>query len=79
MFLILYSRQVFDLLPKSSEIDAKVQHLTGHNIRPPTPCDNIPFPRDQDLVVRGSILDQIHGKCTRAISRTALVGLGGVG
>ncbi|KAH9208737.1 P-loop containing nucleoside triphosphate hydrolase protein [Leptodontidium sp. 2 PMI_412] len=39
----------------------------------------IPFSRDTDFVERGIILDQIHRKCAVSGSRTALVGLGGVG
>jgi hypothetical protein len=45
---------------------------------PPIPSIVIPFSRDADFVERG-ILDQIHQKCAVLGSRTALVGLGGVG
>ncbi|KAH8595376.1 P-loop containing nucleoside triphosphate hydrolase protein [Bisporella sp. PMI_857] len=45
---------------------------------PPNPSIVIPFSRDTDFVHRG-ILDQIHQKCAVLGSRTALVGLGGVG
>ncbi|KAH7418642.1 P-loop containing nucleoside triphosphate hydrolase protein [Cadophora sp. MPI-SDFR-AT-0126] len=45
---------------------------------PPNPSIVIPFSRDADFVERG-ILDQIHQKCAVSGSRTALVGLGGVG
>ena len=45
---------------------------------PPNPSVVIPFNRDTDFVERG-ILDQIHQKCAASGSRTALVGLGGVG
>ena len=45
---------------------------------PPNPSIVIPFSRDADFVERG-ILDQIHQKCAVLGSRTALVGLGGVG
>ena len=45
----------------------------------PDPSSNIPFRRDPDFVDRGAILDQIHQKCALPASRTALVGLGGVG
>ncbi|KAH8651580.1 hypothetical protein BGZ60DRAFT_436624 [Tricladium varicosporioides] len=45
---------------------------------PPNPSAVIPFSRDTDFVKRG-ILDQIHQKCAVLGSRTALVGLGGVG
>jgi hypothetical protein len=45
---------------------------------PPNPSVVIPFSRDTDFVERG-IFDQIHQKCAVSGSRTALVGLGGVG
>ncbi|OCK73007.1 HET-domain-containing protein, partial [Lepidopterella palustris CBS 459.81] len=45
----------------------------------PTPSSTIPFRRDPDFVDRGSILDQIQQKCEVSGSRTALVGLGGIG
>ncbi|KAH7364016.1 putative kinesin [Rhexocercosporidium sp. MPI-PUGE-AT-0058] len=44
----------------------------------PNPSIVIPFSRDADFVERG-ILDQIQQKCAVSGSRTALVGLGGVG
>lgn len=43
------------------------------------PSSIIPFRRDPDFVDRGATLDQIHQKCALPASRTALVGLGGVG
>ncbi|MCJ1274918.1 hypothetical protein MMC21_002716, partial [Puttea exsequens] len=46
---------------------------------PPNPKSTIPFRRDPDFVDRGTILDQLHEKCALPASRTALVGLGGVG
>ncbi|MCJ1360715.1 MAG: hypothetical protein MMC33_010724 [Icmadophila ericetorum] len=46
---------------------------------PPNPSVVIPFSRDKDFVERGGVLDQIHQTCTVSGSRTALVGLGGVG
>ncbi|KFA70623.1 hypothetical protein S40285_09275 [Stachybotrys chlorohalonatus IBT 40285] len=52
---------------------------------PPCPSIVIQFSRDQDFIDRGTaidqgtILDQIIQKCRRPGSRTALVGLGGVG
>ncbi|KAI9691957.1 MAG: hypothetical protein M1820_009665 [Bogoriella megaspora] len=39
----------------------------------------IPFSRDPDFVENGTILDQLRQKCSMPGSRTALVGLGGVG
>ncbi|KAI4208785.1 MAG: hypothetical protein LQ351_008185, partial [Letrouitia transgressa] len=45
----------------------------------PCPSSTIPFRRDSDFVDRGAILDQLHQKCALSGSRTALVGLGGVG
>ncbi|PQE31720.1 hypothetical protein CJF32_00001045 [Rutstroemia sp. NJR-2017a WRK4] len=46
---------------------------------PPNPSIVIPFNRDRDFVEREILLDQIHQKCAVLGSRTALVGLGGVG
>ncbi|KUL85456.1 hypothetical protein ZTR_06752 [Talaromyces verruculosus] len=46
---------------------------------PPRPSLSIPFLRDPDFVDRGTILDQLHRRCAAPGSRTALVGLGGVG
>ncbi|KAH8199002.1 hypothetical protein TruAng_006831 [Truncatella angustata] len=47
---------------------------------PPTlPLIIIPFSRDKDFVGRETILDEIDRRCSRPGSRTALVGLGGVG
>ena len=45
----------------------------------PDPSSSIPFRRDPDFVDRGATLDEIHQKCALPASRTALVGLGGVG
>ncbi|KAK5451874.1 hypothetical protein LTS15_007597 [Exophiala xenobiotica] len=46
---------------------------------PPNPSALIPFSRDPDFIERGPILDQLRQKCATPGSRTALVGLGGVG
>ncbi|KAL9578554.1 MAG: hypothetical protein Q9203_007052, partial [Teloschistes exilis] len=46
---------------------------------PPKPSAIIPFARDGDFVERGGLLDQIRQKCAVPGSRTALVGLGGIG
>jgi hypothetical protein len=47
---------------------------------PPTPLSTIlPFDRDPDYVERGSLLEDIGAKLSRAAARVALVGLGGVG
>ncbi|KAL8662256.1 MAG: hypothetical protein Q9202_004861 [Teloschistes flavicans] len=43
------------------------------------PSAVIPFARDQDFVERGSLLNEVFHKCAVPGSRTALVGLGGVG
>ncbi|EED16854.1 hypothetical protein TSTA_019160 [Talaromyces stipitatus ATCC 10500] len=50
--------------------------------RPETPSSPIlliPFGRDPDFVDRGTILHQLHHRYAAPGSRTALVGLGGVG
>jgi N-terminal domain on NACHT_NTPase and P-loop NTPases len=46
---------------------------------PLTPSFTIPFRRDPDFIVRQTLLDQLHKKCTASAARTAVVGLGGVG
>ncbi|OAL55283.1 TPR-like protein [Pyrenochaeta sp. DS3sAY3a] len=46
---------------------------------PPPPSIVIPFPRDADFIERGTTLDQVSQRCAAPGSRTALVGLGGVG
>ncbi|OOQ91280.1 putative tpr domain protein [Penicillium brasilianum] len=46
---------------------------------PPSPLSTVPFPRDADFVSRSTILDRIREKSSVPGSRTALVGLGGVG
>jgi hypothetical protein len=65
-------------------VSCKGSKLTGANDgrrpeTPPIPSVVIPFSRDTDFVERGIILDQIYQKCAVLGSRTALVGLGGVG
>ncbi|KAH7318969.1 hypothetical protein BKA65DRAFT_569095 [Rhexocercosporidium sp. MPI-PUGE-AT-0058] len=61
-------------------VNAQFHHHAPHEQpeTPPNPSLVIPFSRDADFVERG-ILDQIHQKCAVLGSRTALVGLGGVG
>ncbi|ETS86513.1 hypothetical protein PFICI_00341 [Pestalotiopsis fici W106-1] len=56
----------------------KFQHIERPET-PPNPSSIIPFNRDKDFVPRGDILDRIHQACAIPGSRTALVGLGGVG
>ena len=46
---------------------------------PPSPSSTVPFLRDPDYVDRHSLLEQVRAKCSIPGSRTALVGLGGVG
>ena len=43
------------------------------------PSSNIPFGRDPDFIDRGALADQLLNKCVLPASRTALVGLGGIG
>ncbi|KAL6717746.1 hypothetical protein ACLMJK_003831 [Lecanora helva] len=62
--------------------DRILEALSKLNLAPATLADpslSIPFRRDPDFVDRGAILDQIYQKCALPASRTALVGLGGVG
>jgi hypothetical protein len=46
---------------------------------PPSPSSTVPFLRDPDYVDRQDLLEQVRAKCSIPASRTALVGLGGVG
>ncbi|KAI1435893.1 hypothetical protein GGR50DRAFT_268511 [Xylaria sp. CBS 124048] len=45
----------------------------------PKPSSMIPFRRDEEFVERRSILDHLHQACPKPGSRTALIGVGGVG
>ncbi|KAK0724111.1 hypothetical protein B0H67DRAFT_99888 [Lasiosphaeris hirsuta] len=45
----------------------------------PNPSIMVPFSRDEDFVKRQALLDQMSQNCGKPGSRTALVGLGGVG
>jgi hypothetical protein len=45
----------------------------------PGPFSTVPFPRDQDYVRRGPLIEQIQTKLSVPGARVALVGLGGVG
>ncbi|KAH8723891.1 hypothetical protein GQ44DRAFT_773477 [Phaeosphaeriaceae sp. PMI808] len=55
-------------------------HLPPERLEtPPRPSIVIPFARDADFVERGTTLDQVYQRCAAPGSRTALVGLGGVG
>lgn len=54
-------------------------HSPRRNQEDQYPESTLPFSRDVDFVERGLILDQIYEKCAIPGSRTALVGLGGVG
>ena len=62
--------------------DRILEALSKLSVTPPTlpcPSSTIPFARDPDFVDRGAIVDQLLQKCALPASRTALVGLGGVG
>jgi hypothetical protein len=54
-------------------------HLSTRYETPPIPFSTVPFLRDPDYVNRQGLLEQVHAKCSIPASRTALVGLGGVG
>ncbi|KAK0648357.1 P-loop containing nucleoside triphosphate hydrolase protein [Cercophora newfieldiana] len=60
------------------EID-ELSERPGRLQNPPNPSIMIPFGRDEDFVERPTLLSQISQKCGRPGSRTAIVGLGGVG
>ena len=62
--------------------DRLLEALSKLSVTPPTPpcpLSTIPFKRDPDFVDRGTLVDQLYVKCALPASRTALVGLGGVG
>ena len=63
----------------SDRILAAVSKLSLNPPQLPSPLSTIPFRRDPDFVDRGAFLDQLSQKRTVPASRTALVGLGGVG
>ncbi|KAJ5667462.1 hypothetical protein N7507_003326 [Penicillium longicatenatum] len=46
---------------------------------PPEPHSTVPFSRNPDFVDRGTLLEDIHEKCSAPDARIALVGMGGVG
>ncbi|KAK7917511.1 hypothetical protein PG985_011119 [Apiospora marii] len=54
-------------------------HLHHQQQEQPKPTILIPFGRDADFIQRGETMAQVHELCARQYSRTALVGLGGVG
>ncbi|OJJ95104.1 hypothetical protein ASPACDRAFT_36982, partial [Aspergillus aculeatus ATCC 16872] len=71
-----YGLQVGD---NSGHISAEFHLPPVRPEAPPKPFSTVPFARDDDYVACGSILDEIQARCARPASRTALVGLGGVG
>lgn len=66
----------------ASMVQAETTLAASHPVEwpkiPLNPTIIIPFSRDEDFVER-SVLDQIHQRCATPGSRTALVGLGGIG
>jgi len=56
----------------------EIDEVSERPENPPSPSIMIPFSRDEDFVERQA-LNQISQNCARPGSRTALVGLGGVG
>ncbi|KAJ3499005.1 hypothetical protein NLG97_g681 [Lecanicillium saksenae] len=82
-----YARALLEEIParaQSEDFQAQLQingtfHQSKRIEMPPTPSILIPFSRDSDFVERGDILQKIQYSCDRPGSRTALVGLGGVG
>lgn len=46
---------------------------------PPEPTSTTPFRRDKDFIKRGDILARLEKRCFEPATRTALLGLGGVG
>ena len=60
----------------------EIDEISGRPERPehrPNPSIMIPFSRDEDFVQRQALFDQMAQSCSKPGSRTALVGLGGVG
>jgi len=67
------------LTPDKKKKEAENPGIVDVPETPPAPSCAIPFHRDPDFVDHGTILDQILEKCAVPASRTALVGLGGLG
>ena len=67
------------VLHQTTRILEAVSELSVTPATLPYPSSNIPFRRDSDFVDRGAPVDQLSKKSTLPASRTALVGLGGVG
>lgn len=65
--------------PRTAGPEPALTTVPERSETPPKPSCVIPFRRDTDFVDRGTLLDQIHEKCSAPASRAALVGLGGVG
>jgi len=57
----------------------EIDEVSERPENPLHPSIMIPFSRDEDFVERRALLNQISQNCARPGSRTALVGLGGVG
>ena len=71
-------------LAKEDKTQRALEKINGNNDilvlhQMSCPSSTIPFRRDPDFVDRGTIIDQLYQKCAVPASRTALVGLGGVG
>lgn len=67
------------VLYQTTRIVDALSELSITKVTLPRPSSNIPFGRDPDFVDRGDLVDQLLDKCALLGSRTALVGLGGVG
>ena len=67
------------VLHQTTRILEALSDLSVAPATPLCPSSNIPFGRDPDFVDRGALIDQLLNKCALPASRTALVGLGGVG
>ena len=63
----------------SGTVGIHYHHPQARPQTPPLPTHNIPFDRNTHFVNREDIFSQISIKCAGQASRTALVGLGGVG
>ncbi|KAH8661603.1 hypothetical protein BGZ60DRAFT_491677 [Tricladium varicosporioides] len=74
---LLYGEGNKAFIRLNKEIKESMKASQADNL--PIASSTMPFRRDPDFVDRGTILDQIKQKCEVPGSRTALVGLGGIG
>lgn len=68
------SRSISSGPDQSNEIEAP-----DHSWKPPDLIFAVPFPRDDDYVHRGTLVNELYMKLSVSTARVALIGLGGIG